>query len=141
MNEATLKALKGAMDRQIAGDLHFAEQVYLRVLEEDADNPDANHLLGLVRGEQDRDSEAIALIEKAIGFNADASAFHHNIAGIYRRVGRLEEAESEFRRAIALKSDYGEAYQGLSEMVRFGPGDPLLTQIMTQLGMLTSPRM
>ena len=140
MNEATLKALKGAMDRQIAGDLHFAEQVYLRVLEEDADNPDANHLLGLVRGEQDRDSEAIALIEKAIGFNADASAFHHNIAGIYRRVGRLEEAESEFRRAIALKSDYGEAYQGLSEMVRFGPGDPLLTQIMTQLGNADLPK-
>ena len=66
MNEATLKALKGAMDRQIAGDLHFAEQVYLRVLEEDADNPDANHLLGLVRGEQDRDSEAIALIELSL---------------------------------------------------------------------------
>ena len=64
MNEATLKALKGAMDRQIAGDLQFAEQVYLRVLEEDADNPDANHLLGLVRGEQDRDSEAIELIER-----------------------------------------------------------------------------
>ena len=133
MNETTLRQLKEAMDRQIAGDLQFAEQVYLTVLEEDADNADANHLLGLIRGEQDRDPEAIALTEKAIGLNSEASAFHHNIAGIYRRVGRLEEAEAEFRRAISLKSDYGEAYQGLAEMVRFGPGDPLLSQIMTEL--------
>ena len=36
MNEVTLKALKRAMDRQIAGDLQFAEHVYLRVVEEDA---------------------------------------------------------------------------------------------------------
>ncbi len=115
MNETTLSQLKEAIDRQIAGDLPFAGQVYLKVLEEDADNADANHLLGLIRGEQDRDPEAITLIEKAIGLNDEASAFHNKIAGIYRRVGRLEEAEAEFRRVSSLKSHYGEAYRGLAE--------------------------
>ena len=73
MNEATLKAPKGAMDRQIAGDLQFAEHVYLRVLEEDAINPDANHLLDLVSGEQDRDLEAKALIENCLLYTSDAA--------------------------------------------------------------------
>lgn len=121
------------MEQQIAGELEPAEKVYLEILEEEPENPDANHLLGLIRSEQDRSEEAITLIEKAIGINDEAAPFHHNIAGIYRRMGRLTEAENEFRRAIELKPDYGEAYQGLAEMVRFERGDPFYGQAMSQL--------
>ena len=130
---STLEKLNEAMRLQIQGKFQSAESIYMGILESEPDNPDGNHLLGLIRGEQDNNHEAVRLIEKAIKLNQNAAPFHHNIAGIYRRMGRLEEAESEFRRAIELKADYGEAYQGLAEMVTFSNDDPLLGQIRDQL--------
>ncbi|MEX2489875.1 MAG: sulfotransferase [Pseudomonadales bacterium] len=133
MIDNTLEKLNKAMSQQIEGNLEEAESIYLEVLESEPENPDAIHLLGLIRGEQDRSDEAVELIEKAIGINPNAAPFHHNIAGIYRRIGRLEDAEREFREAVRLKPDYGEAYQGLAEMVKFERNDPLLNQVLTQL--------
>ncbi|MDZ7685129.1 MAG: sulfotransferase [Gammaproteobacteria bacterium] len=90
-------------------------------------------MLGLILGERDDDEAATSLIEKAISLRPNAAPFHHNIAGIYRRMGKLTEAESEFRRAISLKPDYGEAYQGLAEMVTFEKGDPFIKAVSEQL--------
>lgn len=121
------------MDLQLAGDYSQAETIYEDVLSQNPDQQDAVHLLGLVRMEQDRDDEAVQLMERALALYPKASHFHHNIAGLYRRMGRLQEAESQFRQAIELKPDYGEAYQGLAEMVKFQAGDPLIEMINTQL--------
>lgn len=128
-----IEQLKKATELQIAGQIDQAEQIYHKVLEQDPNNIDAQHLLGLIRGEQDRDEEAIRLIEAAISAKPNESAFHHNIAGIYRRLGRLDKAEQEFRKAIELKSDYGEAYQGLSEVIKFEKGDPIIDQTVKQV--------
>lgn len=130
---ATRERLKQAMQFQLQDQSAKAEPIYLEILAAAPDNADANHLLGLIRAEQDRHDEAIALIEKAIGSNARAAVFHHNLAGIYQCTGRLVEAEAEFREAIRLKADYGEAYQGLAEIVKFDPDNPLLAAIEQQL--------
>ncbi len=128
-----MEQLKKATDLHKAGRVSDAERIYLSILETDPANIDAKHLLGLVRGEQDRDQEALALINEAITAKPEEPAFHHNIAGIYRRMGRLADAETEFRTAIRLKPDYGEAYQGLSEVVTFSAGDPLIEQTIAQV--------
>lgn len=125
--------LEKAMAHQVAGRYGDAEAIYQRLLEEDPDQPDAVHLLGLVRMESEQDDEAVVLMERALTLFPEAPHFHHNIAGLYRRMGRLNEAEQEFREAIRLKPDYGEAYQGLAEMVKFKAGDPLIAQIDAQL--------
>ncbi len=117
------------MASQLEGKLTEAEQIYQDILKEDPDQPDAVHLLGLIRSEQEKDHEAVELMERALELYPQASHFHHNIAGIYRRMGRLDDAEREFRNAIDLKEDYGEAYQGLAEMVKFTRDDPLLGKI------------
>ncbi len=121
------------MQHQLAARYPQAEAIYLEILETDPEQPDANHLLGLVRMEQERDQEAVLLMEKALALFPTASHFHHNIAGLYRRMGRLDEAEARFREAIRLKADYGEAYQGLAEMIKFKSGDPLIQQVAQQL--------
>ncbi len=126
-------ALELAMADQVAGKLDNAEQRYIEILKADPDQPDAVHLLGLVRMEQERDDEAVALMERALALFPSASHFHHNIAGLYRRMGRLDEAEARFRTAIDLNPIYGEAYQGLAEMIRFAPGDPLIAMVDQQL--------
>ncbi len=121
------------MNHQIKAEYAAAEKIYEEILKTEKDQPDAIHLLGLIRAEQERDSEAIQLLERALTLYPGAAHFHHNIAGVYRRVGRLDDAIREFRAAIALKPNYGEAYQGLAEMVRFNAEDPLVEKITEQL--------
>jgi len=127
------KYLQAGVKLQAQGRLGEAEKIYLGVLGNDPDHPDALHLLGLIFTSRGQNLEAIKLIEKAISQKAKVAAFHHNIAGIYRQVGRMDEAENSYRLAIKLKPDYGEAYQGLSEMVKFGPENTFLDEIETQL--------
>ena len=121
------------MKLQLAGRLSEAEKIYGRVLELNPNSHDAMHLLGLVKAESDQDEAGARLIEAAIKLRPEVAAFRHNIAGVYRRIGKLKEAETEFREAIRLKPDYAEAYQGLAEMIKFEPDDQLLNQIEAQL--------
>ncbi len=114
MSDSLKIRLHEAMSHQKAGRLAQAEQIYQAVLAEEPSQPDAVHLLGLVRMEQDRDEEASKPDGKALALLPRRPHFHHNIAGVYRRMGRLQEAEARFRAAIERKPDYGEAYQGLA---------------------------
>ncbi len=127
------ETLSQAMQLQLSGKFQEAANIYLTILQDDPEQPDALHLLGLIRMEQENDQEAVKLMEKALGLFPSASHFHHNISGLYRRMGRLEEAETRFREAIRLKPDYGEAYQGLAEMVKFRSDDPLIQLVDNQL--------
>ncbi|MFT7247181.1 MAG: tetratricopeptide (TPR) repeat protein [Candidatus Azotimanducaceae bacterium] len=125
--------LKRAINLQLGGQLKAAEQIYRNILDQSPQSSDALHLLGLVLAESDDEKSGAELIQAAIKLKPDFAAFHHNLAGVLRRMGKLDEAETEFREAIRLKADYGEAYQGLAEMVKFKAGDSLLKQIQTQL--------
>ncbi|MFZ8973006.1 MAG: sulfotransferase [Pseudomonadales bacterium] len=116
-----------------AGKWGAAETGYRAILAETPEQPDALHLLGLVLAAQKHEDQAIAMIERAIELRPKAAAYHHNIAGIYRRLGALDAAKTEFSQAFSLKPDYGEAYQGYSEMVTFEPGNDFIQRVVTQL--------
>ncbi len=120
-----------------AGHFGEAEALYLKLLKAQPNHSDAMHLLGLIRGEQGLENEAIRLIESAISQRPLAAAYHHNIAGLYRRVGQLELARAAFEQAFMLKPDYGEAYQGFAEVVSFKAGDNFLDRISEQLASKT----
>lgn len=128
-----LKALNARLQAGIQhlqrGESAAAETVFQEVLNSAPDHADALHLLGLLRSRQERNTEALQLIERAISNHPRGAVFHHNIGGIYRKLGRFEEAERAFRQAIRLKPDYGEAYQALTDMVSFKERDPLLLKM------------
>jgi len=134
------KYLHAAVKLQTQGRLGEAEKIYVGILEDEPDNHDALQLLGLIMTSRGKNIEALKLIEKAISLKPNVASFHHNIAGIYRQMGRMDDAEKNFRLAIKLKPDYGEAYQGLSEMIKFGPEDSLLNQIEEQLEEKSIPK-
>ena len=70
------------MNKQIEGDLRYAEQTYLELLRKYPDLSDTSHLLGLVRAVQERDEEAIELIVKAIRESPDchlSSQYYRNL--------------------------------------------------------------
>ncbi|MCB1647441.1 MAG: sulfotransferase, partial [Pseudomonadales bacterium] len=141
MNAAKLtQLLQQGVKVHLASDYEKAEAIYQEILKYYPEHPDALHLLGLIRGEEDQNDEAIRLIEQAMEIKPDAAPFWHNIAGIYRRVGRLDEARAAFRKAIELKADYGEAYQGLAEMEKWTADDPFITRVETQLRSVTDKR-
>ena len=125
--------IHAAIKLQKVGRLDEAEMVYLKILDDEPNNHDALQLQGLVLTIKGRNKEAVTLIEKAISLRPDVAAYHHNIAGIYRQMGRMNDAEQSFRTAIELKPDYGEAYQGLSEMIKFDADDPMISKIEEQL--------
>ncbi len=121
------------MDLQVGGDLVLAEKIYQELLAENAANHDALHLLGLIRMQQGRTSTAIEYISEAISIRPDMPAFHHNIAGLYRRCGRMEDARAAYREALRLKPEYGEACQGLLEIQTVEADSPLMAQALEQV--------
>ncbi len=133
MAERARELVRQAMALQLDGRADEAARLYRAVLAREPLNPDANHLLGLIAHKRDEPEQAAALIEKAIAAKPDFAPFHHNVAGVYRALGRLAEAEAAYRRAIALEPDYGEAYQGLAETVRFAPGDAFIERVEAAL--------
>ena len=116
-----------------AGQWQKAQVIYRELLAEDEASSDPLHLLGLIEAQQGRIELGIEMIQRAIELNPSMAAYHHNIAGLYRRVGQFDAAIGHFESAIALKPTYGEAYQGLAEMKRFEEDDPLGEQLTRAL--------
>ena len=86
--------LEQALVQHRAGQLRNAEALYQGILNEAPEHPDALHLLGLIRGEQGQEQIGIELIERALRKRPLAAAYHHNIAGLYRRVGDMALASA-----------------------------------------------
>ena len=94
------KNLQTALNLQRMGRLDEAEKVYRKIIEDEPENHDALQLQGLVLSAKGQNKAAVIHIEKAISQRPEIAAFHHNLAGIYRQSGRLQDALSSFRQAI-----------------------------------------
>ena len=57
-------SLSRAMKLQLEGNFAEAEKIYSAILQKDAQQPDALHLHGLIRMEQEKDDEAVKLMEQ-----------------------------------------------------------------------------
>ena len=105
-SNAQILAIKDRLGQALvqhrAGQLRNAEALYQDILNEAPEHPDALHLLGLIRGEQGQEYIGIKLIERALRKRPLAAAYHHNIAGLYRRVGEMALAKARFQDAFSL---------------------------------------
>jgi tetratricopeptide (TPR) repeat protein len=87
-----------------AGQLAEAERRYRQVLAVQPDNPDALHLLGVLRSQQGREEVAADLIRRAIARNPGQPMYHGNLGLALSRLDRLDEAIACFEKALALGS-------------------------------------
>jgi len=85
-----------------AGNLADAQAVARGVLQLQPDNPDALAVLGSVRLQQQRGTEAVELFQRVVARRPQAVEAALNLAGAMRLAGRHEEALLEYDRAIAL---------------------------------------
>lgn len=101
-----------------AGRFDKAEELFSGVLEVMPDQPDALHLLGVIRLQQGRVDDSIGLIAKAIKANGNEASYHNNLASAYEAAGRLGLAERAAQRAIELEPELADGHYNLGNVVR-----------------------
>ena len=109
-NEQSTKYLEEGFALHQAGKFDQAQECYLKSLELDANNPDANHLLGLIYKNRGEIDNCINYIKKAIKIDANNFTFYFNLGRAYHQKRDLKKSVEAFKKAISIKSDYHEAY-------------------------------
>lgn len=90
-----------------------AEKLYQQVLQLEPDNPDANHLLGVLAYQAGQYNSAAQLISKAILNDGNQAPYYNNLGLALQAQGDYGKAEMLFRQAVALDVNYAEAYSNL----------------------------
>jgi tetratricopeptide (TPR) repeat protein len=107
------EAMPIAWEQFRAGRLDGAESIARQVTAQRPDNPDAQHLLGIVAYRAGRMAEAIAHTEQASALAPRIAAYHGNLCEMYRQAGRVGEAIGAGERAVALDPRYAQALNNL----------------------------
>src|SRR5437762_13210168 len=81
-----------ALDAHQNGRLAEAEQLYLEILAIDRHHFDAQHLLGVIRHQQGRSLEALALIDAALAVNPQSARALSNHGLVLYHLKRYEAA-------------------------------------------------
>ena len=110
--------LTAAAQQHRDGRLVAAEKGYLRVLQQDENNADAWHLLGVIALQQGLFESAVQRISRALEINATSTNFHNSIGDALSRLQRFEESENHFTQAIALNPSYFEAHYNFGNLLR-----------------------
>src|SRR5215471_1840339 len=97
-----------------AGRLDEAAERCNVILQRNADNATANHLLGAVRFQQGRTEEALTLLRRATASPGGNAEMHNNLGAILYKLGRKEDAIAAFERALAIKPGYADALNNLA---------------------------
>jgi tetratricopeptide (TPR) repeat protein len=114
-------------------DSNTVKKLLTPIVSNEPENFHALQLLGVAHHLAGESKAAISYLERALAINPNFAAVQHNTAGIYRALGDMKKAEACYRNAIKLKADYAEAYQGLTEIIKFKAEDPLFKIIHEQL--------
>ena len=112
-DSAAAPVLATAIRRHREGDFAGAEAAYLARLGAVPDDPDALHFLGVLRHQQQRTDEAIALITRALAIAPAYVDAWNNLGNMHKQSGRLQDAEQAYRRAIELDDAHVNAWSNL----------------------------
>ena len=114
MSQPTVEqALQAAQRHHQAGQLPQAEALYRQILQQDANHPEALHLLGVIAHQVGRHDDAVELIGRAVALKPNYAEACGNLGVALRALGRLDAAIAAYRRAIALNPGIPEAHHNL----------------------------
>ena len=109
------EGMKVGMDR---ADFRMAEVFARQVLLSDPGDAGANFVIGMNYLGKEQYGRAIVHLTKCLSQRPDDPAILNNLAVAQMRQGNLEEAESNVRRALAVRKDLPEAKRTLESMLR-----------------------
>lgn len=106
-------AVKLALEHYHAGHMAEAEQLCVKILEIDPDNPDALHLSGVFAHLAGKQAFALAMLEKSVRLAPENAQFHYNLGVVYGVLTRLEEAAQHYRQALSRQPEHVAALNNL----------------------------
>lgn len=108
--------LKTALKHHQAGEAEQAEKLYRQLLEQEPNNTDALHLLGILLAQRGKFLEAQKYIEKAIKLEPNSPSFYNSLGNVYKHLGNLNKAVSCYRKALKIDPDYAVAHNSLANV-------------------------
>ncbi len=95
--------------------------------------PNYYKLMGLTFYKNNQAEKALSWFKKAEDSLQGKPDFHSNFARILGSLGRLEEAEAEYKKVIAIDSAFGHGFPGLAKMGKVLPGEETMERLLTIL--------
>jgi len=83
-----------------------------------ADGADTRHVLGQVLAESGKLEDAVTEIARSVELDPKRARGHADLGKILAALGRRDQAEASFRKALAIEPDLVEARQGLERLPR-----------------------
>ncbi len=105
--------LASAVQSHQQGRREEAERLYRQVLEAEPKNPEALHLLGLLRHEAGDNQAAAKLIREAVAARPDKPSYHFNLGVVLTVLGDLEGAADAYREVVALTPEDADGHSNL----------------------------
>ncbi|NQU59038.1 MAG: tetratricopeptide repeat protein [Rhodospirillales bacterium] len=102
--------LSRALEHHQSGRLEDAKAIYLQLLDENPDDPDALNYLGVFECQVQQFDRAEELLQRSLQINPDNPKAHNNLGNVLRLRGRFDHAEAAFRRAYELDPDNDSAH-------------------------------
>ncbi len=96
-----------------AGALENAETLYLQVLSQHPQHPDALHLLGQLHHARGDAPQAIVWLGKALEANGEIPAFYTSLGTVLQSMGQSQEAFDCYQKALQLNPNSVDAYNNL----------------------------
>jgi len=100
---------KGLLLQQ-RGDLAQAKAIYASILEHDAGQVDALHMLGVIALQMGDPAQAVQLITDSLHGNPGNASAHMHLGLALKALNRWEDAQACFEQAITLRPDYVQAH-------------------------------
>jgi predicted O-linked N-acetylglucosamine transferase (SPINDLY family) len=109
------QALAQAIQLHQAGRLSQAEGIYRQILQQDPNNSQALHLLGVLAHQVGKDPLAVELISKAVAIDPSQAAFRSNLGLALSAMSRFEEAVQTLREAVRIDPSLADAWCNLGD--------------------------
>jgi tetratricopeptide (TPR) repeat protein len=107
------ECLGNAIALHQAGRLQEAEVIYQSILQQQPDNPDALHLLGVIAFQVGKNDIAATLIAQAVAIKPDFAEAHNNLGNALIRLGKYDQALKCYQLTLKLKPNYPEVHASI----------------------------
>ncbi|MGI0489742.1 tetratricopeptide repeat protein [Pantanalinema rosaneae CENA516] len=106
--------LQTALQHYQQGNLQEAERLYRQVLQQDPDQVEALHAIGVIVCQAGQLETAENYLRRAVTLLPQFAQAWGNLGGVVQQRGRVEEAIGYYKQAIALDPLYADAHQNLA---------------------------
>jgi tetratricopeptide (TPR) repeat protein len=98
------------------GEYQESENICRSILEVNSNNPDANHILGVIALRFNKYPEAISSLKKAIKSNKQNAEYHDSIGNAYKLNNDTVSAIKSFRKALSINNKIAKTHYNLANI-------------------------